>query len=181
MNGRSSRATAGAHQCLRAGRDPDVAGGRRSARLPEPGGRKTISQHFNAGVCGARRQHVPAGTNATVRLANSLLSPLRGLPSFLTLLPTFETVGYFRTSLTGRASARRRRGTVRPPGHAPDVGGAWLPQPVRAKDNSPAFQRWVSGRKGNKSRQGRKNTPALPTGSFVPEGLGRACESVAHC
>ncbi len=31
-----------------------------------------------------------------------------------------------------------------------------LPQPGRAKGNSPAIYRWFSGRRGNESRQGRK-------------------------
>ena len=40
----------------------------------------------------------------------------------------------------------------------------------RAKDNGPAIYRWVSGRQGNESRQGRKNTPALPHNFFRPCG-----------
>ena len=38
--------------------------------------------------------------------------------------------------------------------HARDVERA--PAARRAKENCPAFQRWVSGRRGNESRQGRK-------------------------
>ena len=45
-----------------------------------------------------------------------------------------------------------------------------FPQPDRAKDNSPAIYRWVSGWKGNESRQGRKNTRVLPHGFFRPYG-----------
>ena len=49
----------------------------------------------------------------------------------------------------------------------------------RAKENSPAIYRWVSGRKGNESRQGRKNTRVLPHDFFRPCGacacLGIGC------
>ena len=45
-------------------------------------------------------------------------------------------------------------------------------QARRAEENGPAFQRWVSGREGNESRQGRKNTFGSPP--FLPPlpGLG---------
>src|SRR6185503_6951688 len=42
----------------------------------------------------------------------------------------------------------------------------------RAKENSPAFQRWVYGREANESRQGRKKS-SLPDRSFAPPGLNR--------
>ena len=64
------------------------------------------------------------------------------------------------------------------------VGTAVLPvpsvpaQPARARDNSPAFQRWVSGGREDKSRQGRQK----PDGSFqksaVPRGTWRVVWSL---
>ncbi len=46
-------------------------------------------------------------------------------------------------------------------------------QPGRAKENSPAIYRWVPGRRGNESRQGRKKLSAtLLVISFAPTGLG---------
>jgi hypothetical protein len=43
-------------------------------------------------------------------------------------------------------------------------------QPVRAKDNTPPFQRWVADWNRNESRQGRQN-PVLFSGVFFrPSG-----------
>ena len=52
-------------------------------------------------------------------------------------------------------------------GHDPAAG---LLQPVRAEDNSPAINRWVFGREGSKSRQGRQNTCTWRILSFAPCG-----------
>ncbi len=49
-----------------------------------------------------------------------------------------------------------------------------IPQPGRAKDNSPTIYRWVSRGKGDKSRPGRKNSLGFAGRSLSPlAGLGR--------
>ena len=48
--------------------------------------------------------------------------------------------------------------------------GSQIPQPVRAKDNSPPFQRWVARRSRNESRQGRKEMFGLSRAFFRPSG-----------
>ena len=52
--------------------------------------------------------------------------------------------------------------------HARDVERASAAR--RAKDNSPAIHRWVSARRGNESRQGRKKSLALRCRFFRPSG-----------
>ena len=76
------------------------------------------------------------------------------------------------------AAVRVPAGVVRACGTAQGRAGkrvhddrAVVPQPGMAKDNSPAFQRWVSERKGNESREGRKNTRVLPHNFFRPGGV----------
>jgi len=83
--------------------------------------------------------------------------------------------------------ARRRRGTVRPAGHAPDAGGARFPNPAGRKTIAQHFNAGFLGREGNKSRQGRKkvcvirgasNTAAetiLAGSSAAPPGLVVVC------
>ena len=45
--------------------------------------------------------------------------------------------------------------------------------PGRAKDNSPAIHRWVSGREGERVPAGTKECFPLHAISFAPTGLGR--------
>ncbi len=54
----------------------------------------------------ARNKTSPVGTKERRRLGIGLLSPLRGLTLFWTLVPTVETVGYCRSSLRDYVDAR---------------------------------------------------------------------------
>jgi hypothetical protein len=47
-----------------------------------------------------------------------------------------------------------------------------LPQPVRAKDNSPAIHRWVSGAQGGQVPSGTKEQARISCHSFRPSGAG---------
>jgi len=144
------------------------------------------SPAFQRWDSGARGEQVPSGTKERSYIPPVSLSPLRGLGGFVDRCPSDESLGYFRSSLTGlcpsgrtlqgaaptgahlpagrqvnayaqavirtlpadehqrgclmeqrreirspksEGEARRRRGTVRPAGHAPDAGGARFPSP----------------------------------------------------
>jgi hypothetical protein len=52
--------------------------------------------------------------------------------------------------------------------HTPRHDDVAFPQPGRAKDNSPAIYRWVSGREENESRQGRKEHTRVATQFLSP-------------
>ncbi len=53
-----------------------------------------------------------------------------------------------------------------------------LPQPVRAKDNSPPFQRWVVDWNWIESRQGRQNPVLFSDVFFRPSGAGGNFERI---
>jgi hypothetical protein len=101
------------------------------------------------------------------RRVRRFLSPLRGLSS-LQPQPTVETVGYYRSSLTGlwnpcssvkpvsyvaQQEIDRRR-----PIYCNASKGTVNPSPAGTPENSPAIHRWVIARERNESRQGRKNS-----------------------